>query len=56
MALFVKAAISLSEVIHILETPPRDPEKIITAPPCKPKGGQAFLFQTDKDAKQGKGS
>ena len=48
---FVKNKIlSISEVANILRNPP---ERIISAPPVKPKAGQAFFFKALDMSKQG---
>ena len=49
----VKNQLSISEIIELLEKP-LEPEKTLTVPPCKPKGGQIFLYQADEKGKEGK--
>lgn len=49
--LFIKQSITIPEVIEILERPQ---ETVVSVPPQKPKGGQAFLFKAEDESKQGK--
>ncbi len=48
----VKKQLSLSEIVDILEKP--EPGKVISVPPCKPKGGQIFLYKANQKGKEGK--
>lgn len=48
--LLVKKALTISEVVHILQTLP---ERYITAPPLNPRAGQVFLFKSEEKDKQG---
>ena len=49
--LFIKKTISIAEVMDILENPP---PTVVSVPPQKPKGGQAFLYQAENESKKGK--
>ena len=48
--LFIKQALTIREVLDVLENPP---QAAISAPPQKPKAGHVFLFRADDPEKQG---
>jgi len=51
--LFVRKAITITEIVTILENPSGNTCTIITDPPQKPKAGQVYLFKAEQPIKQG---